>query len=200
MATQVSSRVHPRHQWREDGAILRQWLDHIVTATFKNRVLDVDIDVTSRAAALHLLDPAPLRAPCRGGSRRTQRSHVSDLGSARSVSAQSALRRPGRSARLLGVAGRINHRGWIVLESVSSGDMSLCVDFFEDPDGGYGFEHLRADPEDGGRWTAIGSHAGVRFRTALDAADAAAAAVPWLGHETAARTLLEHWKQTVASS
>lgn len=43
------------------GAILRQWLDHSVTAAFKNRVLDIDIHVARRAAALHVPDPAPFR-------------------------------------------------------------------------------------------------------------------------------------------
>jgi predicted nucleic acid-binding protein len=43
------------------GAILREWLDHSVTAAFKNRVLDIDIHVARRAAALHVPDPAPFR-------------------------------------------------------------------------------------------------------------------------------------------
>lgn len=43
------------------GAILRQWLDHNVTAAFKNRIFDIDIHVARRAAALHVPDPAPFR-------------------------------------------------------------------------------------------------------------------------------------------
>lgn len=43
------------------GAILREWLDHSVTAAFKDRVFDVDIHVARRAAALHVPDPAPFR-------------------------------------------------------------------------------------------------------------------------------------------
>ena len=48
------------------------------------------------------------------------------------------------------MAGHVNRRGWIVLTSIESGDRNLCVDFFEDPDGGFGFEQSRSDPEDGG--------------------------------------------------
>lgn len=43
------------------GAMLRTWLDHSVTAAFKNRVLAVDEQVARRAAALHAPDPAPFR-------------------------------------------------------------------------------------------------------------------------------------------
>ena len=49
------------HSDPTQGAILRQWLDHSVTAAFKNRVLDIDIHVARRAAALHVPDPAPFR-------------------------------------------------------------------------------------------------------------------------------------------
>ena len=42
--------------------------------------------------------------------------------------------------------GKVNHRGWIVLTSVSSADGAYCVDLFEDPNGGYGFEHFRSEP------------------------------------------------------
>lgn len=43
------------------GALLRAWLDHSVTAAFKNRVISVDERVARRAAALHVPDPAPSR-------------------------------------------------------------------------------------------------------------------------------------------
>lgn len=43
------------------GALLRAWLDHRVTAAFTNRVLDVDERVARRAAALHVPNPAPFR-------------------------------------------------------------------------------------------------------------------------------------------
>ena len=78
------------------------------------------------------------------------------------------------------MSGRINHRGWIVLDSVSSPDNLFCVDLFEDPAGGFGFELLRTDPEDGGRWTAVGGFGASRFDSVIDASAAAEAAVPWL--------------------
>ena len=75
--------------------------------------------------------------------------------------------------------GGVNHRGWIVLESLASPDNLHCVDMFEDPAGGFGFELLRADPEDGGRWTAVGGFGSVRYKSAEEAAEAADEAVPW---------------------
>jgi len=67
------------------------------------------------------------------------------------------------------------------MKSILSLDRTLCVDFFSDPDGGYGFEHLRADPEDAARWSIVGGFSSRRFDTAADAAVAARAAVVWLG-------------------
>ena len=75
---------------------------------------------------------------------------------------------------------RVNHRGWIVLESIPFDDGTLCVDLFEDPAGGFGFGHLRSESEDGGRWTIVGGFSSARYDSALDAALAARTAVPWL--------------------
>ncbi len=46
---------------REQGSLLRAWLDQSVAAAFKDRVLAVDERVARRAAALHVPDPAPFR-------------------------------------------------------------------------------------------------------------------------------------------
>ena len=75
---------------------------------------------------------------------------------------------------------RVNHRGWIVLESFADSSGRLCVDLFEDPDGSFGFEQLRADPEDGGRWSAVGGFSAARFSTLAGAGEAATVAVRWL--------------------
>jgi len=83
----------------------------------------------------------------------------------------------------------VNHRGWIVIESIESDDHDLCVDFFEHPDGGFGFEHFRADPEDRGRWTAVGGFAAGRYVTLTAAAEAALRAIPWLGQVQAQASL-----------
>lgn len=77
------------------------------------------------------------------------------------------------------MAGRINRHGWIVLRSYPSALADFCVDVFEDPDGGFGFEHFRADPEDGGRWTPIGGFGTLRFESPAAARAAAADAVGW---------------------
>ena len=78
------------------------------------------------------------------------------------------------------MVGAINHRGWIVLDSIHSLDGQWCVDVFARPAGGFGFEHFRAEPEDAGRWTPVGGFAGRRFDSAVDALDAAVADVAWL--------------------
>jgi hypothetical protein len=90
----------------------------------------------------------------------------------------------------------VNRRGWIVLTSIESDDRSLCVDLFEDPDGGFGFEQFRADPEDGGRWTPISGYAASRYATPAAAADRARALIGWLTMHPRAdhafRTWLDH--------
>ncbi len=88
---------------------------------------------------------------------------------------------------------RVNHRGWIVLESITSADGLFCVDFFRRPDGTFGFGHLRLDPEDGGRWTAVGGIDSMVYGSAVEAGEAAARAVPWLTAEPRARRLFRAW-------
>jgi hypothetical protein len=44
---------------------------------------------------------------------------------------------------------------WSVLASVEDSDGSRCVDFFSRPDGTFGFEEFRRDPEDCGQWTPL---------------------------------------------
>jgi len=77
---------------------------------------------------------------------------------------------------------RVNHRGWIVIGSIASSDGNYCFDLFEHADGGFGFEHFRADPEDAGRWSDIGGFGGSRFGSLASAAEAAREAVPWSTH------------------
>lgn len=43
------------------GGPLRSWLDDSVIPAFDERILAVDLRVVTRAAALHVLDPAPFR-------------------------------------------------------------------------------------------------------------------------------------------
>lgn len=72
----------------------------------------------------------------------------------------------------------------VVLSSIETPDGGRCVDLFRTPEGGFGFEEFRRDPEDGageGRgWYPIGYHGGGRHPTEAAAMAAARAAVPWL--------------------
>lgn len=78
------------------------------------------------------------------------------------------------------MAGRPNHRGWIVLDSIRSFDGLRCVDLIEHPAGGFGFEHFRAEPEDRGRWTVVGGYSATVFDTPVDALDQAVVSIEWL--------------------
>lgn len=75
---------------------------------------------------------------------------------------------------------RLNRRGWYVLISVASDDNAQCVDVFEHPAGGFGFQQFRSDPEDQGRWTPIGGTAQPRYDSAAAAAAAARDQITWL--------------------
>jgi hypothetical protein len=67
-----------------------------------------------------------------------------------------------------------------VSRSIETPDGGRCVDLFHRPDGTFGFEEYRRDPEDGSGWYPIG-----HFGEAIFASEAAALAqahklVPWL--------------------
>ena len=55
-----------------------------------------------------------------------------------------------------------------------------CVDIFQRPDGTFGFEEYRRDPEDGRGWFAIGGHSMHSFASAGEAREAAQRVVKWL--------------------
>ncbi len=58
--------------------------------------------------------------------------------------------------------------------------MDRCVDLFLRPDGTFGFEEFRRDPEDMGAWTPVAYYSGREFATEAEALSAAYDAVPWL--------------------
>jgi hypothetical protein len=68
-----------------------------------------------------------------------------------------------------------------VLASHQTADASRCVDVFSRPDGTFGFEEFRRDPEDMGAWTPISYFSGREYPTEADVIDAARVAVPWVG-------------------
>jgi hypothetical protein len=69
---------------------------------------------------------------------------------------------------------------WKVLASPSTRAVDRCVDIFSRPNGSFGFEEFRRDPEDMGAWTPVAYYSEREFSTEDDALAAARAAVPWL--------------------
>ncbi|MGG7566427.1 hypothetical protein ACQ5SO_09730 [Rhodovulum sp. DZ06] len=71
-----------------------------------------------------------------------------------------------------------------VIRSINlGGDMggeTICVDLFRRPDGSFGFDEFRRDPEGGRGRCSIGHPGAARFESAEDALAAAKAAVGWL--------------------
>ncbi|MEE8548145.1 MAG: hypothetical protein V3S74_01560 [Alphaproteobacteria bacterium] len=68
----------------------------------------------------------------------------------------------------------------IVLRSIEIPEGWRCVDIFVRPDGTFGFEEFRQDPENGRGWFPIGYHSGRIFETEDAALDEAMSKVPWL--------------------
>jgi hypothetical protein len=58
------------------------------------------------------------------------------------------LRRHGKMSK------RID-KSWLVFTSIENFDHDKCVDLFSRPDGSFGFEEFRRDPEDRGEWTPV---------------------------------------------
>jgi hypothetical protein len=67
-----------------------------------------------------------------------------------------------------------------VLASPSTAAVDRCVDVFVRPDGTFGFEEFRRDPEDMGAWTPVTYYSGREFATEAEAVAAARQTVPWL--------------------
>lgn len=71
-------------------------------------------------------------------------------------------------------------KDWVVLASFENGEHDRCVDLFQRPDGTYGFEEFRRDPEDAGAWTPVQFYAKGVFAKREEALAAAKQAVAWL--------------------
>ena len=67
-----------------------------------------------------------------------------------------------------------------VVRSINLEGAQQCVDIFRRPDGRFGFELYRRDPEDGRGWYAIGHFGGRAFDSEAAALGDARLAVPWL--------------------
>jgi hypothetical protein len=66
------------------------------------------------------------------------------------------------------------------LASPSTPSVDRCVDLFARPDGTFGFEEFRRDPEDMGAWTPVAYYSIRKFDTEAEALAAARDIVPWL--------------------
>lgn len=66
-----------------------------------------------------------------------------------------------------------------VLYSINHDGDTICVDVFRRPDGTFGFEEFRRDPEDVRGWFAIGHYGRETFSSVEAALDAATGCVGW---------------------
>jgi hypothetical protein len=71
-------------------------------------------------------------------------------------------------------------KSWTVLTSIETDDGLRCVDLFRRPDGTFGYEEFRRDPEDQGAWTPMRFASALTHASLGDARAAAAAAVAWM--------------------
>jgi hypothetical protein len=69
---------------------------------------------------------------------------------------------------------------WIVVASIETEDGHRCVDLFRRPDGTFGYEEFRRDPEDQGAWTPVRFASALSYASRDDAGAAARAAVAWM--------------------
>ncbi len=67
-----------------------------------------------------------------------------------------------------------------VIRSINLPGDHVCVDIFMRPDGSFGFDEYRRDPEDASGWYSIGHHGAERFASAEDALATAKARIAWL--------------------
>ena len=85
----------------------------------------------------------------------------------------------GEPYRLGSVSARLDP-SWKVVASPSTPEVDRCVDFFVRPDGTFGFEEFRRDPEDMGAWTPVAYYSEREYATKADAVIAARQSVVWL--------------------
>jgi hypothetical protein len=71
-------------------------------------------------------------------------------------------------------------KSWTVIASTSTASVDRCVDIFARPEGTFGFEEFRRDPEDMGAWTPVADFSSRQFKTEGEAVAAARESVRWL--------------------
>lgn len=70
-----------------------------------------------------------------------------------------------------------------VVRSINLVGDCICVDIFRRPDGTYGFDEFRRDPEDGRGWYSIGHYGSEEFGSPGEALKQAKKTVSWLTEE-----------------
>jgi hypothetical protein len=68
----------------------------------------------------------------------------------------------------------------VVIRSYNLDGETQCVDFFRRPNGTYGFEEYRREPEDGRGWFPISDYSSRSFELDPDAVMDAQASIHWL--------------------
>ena len=68
----------------------------------------------------------------------------------------------------------------LVFASIENFEHDRCVDFFSRPDGSFGCEEVRRDPEDRGAWTPVQYYSGATYSSKEAALTAARQSVAWL--------------------
>jgi len=71
-------------------------------------------------------------------------------------------------------------KSWVVIDSLENFERDRCVDVFSRPDGSYGFEEFRRDPEDAGAWTPVQYYSHASYVSKEEAMHMALQAVAWL--------------------
>jgi hypothetical protein len=74
-------------------------------------------------------------------------------------------------------------KSWVVFTSIENAEGNRCVDLFLRPDGTYGFEEFRKDPEDAGAWTPVQYYSAMVYASKEDTLAAATGAVSWLAEK-----------------
>jgi hypothetical protein len=70
-----------------------------------------------------------------------------------------------------------------VMQSINLDGANVCVDVFLRPEGTYGFDEFRRDPEDSSGWYSIGHYGKQVFASEAEALTQAKAAVHWLAEQ-----------------
>jgi hypothetical protein len=74
-----------------------------------------------------------------------------------------------------------------VIAALHNDDAHRCVKIIKGPDGTFGFQEFRRDPEDAGGWTLVRENPPGTYATQVQAVAAAKDEVAWLGEMASAK-------------